>query len=86
MKKISILALALALTGILCACNRGNMTGDDTTGMTTPSVITTVPTTQDNNSGSDFRPDQDGIIGESNPTDTTEPSQEPRHRNRLRIR
>lgn len=86
MKKISILALVLALTGILCACNRGNMTTDDTTGMTMPSVITTVPTTEDTNSGNNYRPDQDGFIDGSETTNPTEESQTPRHRDRLRIR
>ena len=81
MKKISITALVIALAGVLCACNRGTMNPGDTTGMTMPSVITTVPTTENNNDG--FRPDQDGLIGQ---TETTNPTQASRGRDRLRLR
>ncbi len=86
MKKLSIFALVLALTGVLCACNRGSTTADDTTGMTMPSVITTIPSTEDKDQGNNFQPDDDGFIGQTETTSPTEESQAPRHKGRMRLR
>ena len=84
MKKISIFALVLALLGVLSACNRSNTDPQDTTGMTMPTIITTTPTTQNTVPSTSFYPDDDGIIGETQ--DTTDATQEPRHRGRMHLR
>ena len=82
MKKIGIFALAFALIGALSACNRGNSTPGETTGMTMPTVIT-MPTTEHTNPSNGFQPDQDGFIGDK---ETTSPTQAPEPRGRAHMR
>ena len=84
MKKIGIFSMALVLMAALCACNRSKMDTQNTTGNTMPTVITTIPTTEERIPGTSFQPDDDGIIGET--SETTNPTQTPRYRGRMRLR
>ena len=64
MRKFGIFALVLALTGVLCACNRSDKVTQETTGVTMPTIITTEPHVNDTIPGTTFRPDEDGMIAE----------------------
>lgn len=88
MKKIGIFALVLAMTGLLCACNRRNTDTNETTGNTMPTVTTTIPIIEDMVPETSFHPDQDGFIGntESTTETTSEAAPMPQPRGRLRLR
>ncbi len=77
MKKYGIFAISIMLSIALSAC-RSNDMPDATDGSTNnmPTVVTTMPTrpTEENIPGTTFTPDEDGIIGETDGTETTEPS------------
>ena len=81
MKKYCVIAIALLLMLTFTACRSSDMpeTTDGTTNM--PTVVTTLPTilpTEPDVPGTSFRPDDDGIIGETTDptgsTDNTTPS------------
>ena len=86
MKKFGIFALVLALTGVLCACNRSDKMPQETTGVTMPTIITTEPHVYDTVPGTTFRPDGDGMIGETEETTYTTDSTAPQPRNHMRHR
>ena len=86
MKKFGIFALVLALTGVLCACNRSDKVTQETTGVTMPTIITTEPHVNDTIPGTTFRPDEDGMIGDTEETTHTTDSTAPQPRNHMRLR
>ena len=86
MRKFGIFALVLALTGVLCACNRSDKTPQETTGITMPTIITTEPHVNDTVPGTTFRPDEDGMIDDTEETTRNTDSTAPQPRNHMRLR
>ena len=86
MKKYGIIAIALMLMLALSACRSSDMpeTTNGTSSM--PTVVTTLPTittTEPNVPGTSFKPDDDGMIGETTDPTGNAGSSEPSSRMRI---